>query len=189
MLIGYARVSTVDQVAGLEAQLRDLAATGCIEKIFSERVSSVAQRDQLAAALEWCREGDTFVVTRLDRLARSTTDLLGIIATLERKGVALRILDFGGQAMDTKSPSGKLIVTMFGAVAAFERDIQRLRMREGIAKAKAEGKYRGRVPTARRKTPQVRELHSTGLCPTAIAARLNMSRSSVYRILSSAPAS
>ena len=186
MLIGYARVSTVDQVAGLEAQLRDLAATGCTEKVFSERVSSVAQRDQLAAALEWCREGDTFVVTRLDRLARSTSDLLSIIATLERKGVALRILDFGGEAVDTTSPAGKLIVTMFGAVAAFERDIQRVRMREGIAKAKADGKYQGRVPTARRKAPQVRELRSSGLGPAQIAERLGMSRSSVYRILAEA---
>lgn len=186
MLIGYARVSTVDQVAGLEAQLRDLAATGCTEKVFSERVSSVAQRDQLAAALDWCRDGDTIVVTRLDRLARSTTDLLAIISTLERKGVALKILDFGGEAVDTKSPAGRLIVTMFGAVAQFEREISRLRMREGIAKAKADGKYQGRAPTARRKAPQVQELRSNGLGPAQIAARLGMSRSSVYRILSEA---
>ncbi len=186
MFIGYARVSTTDQIAGLDAQLRDLDATGCMEKIFSEQVSSVAQRDQLAAALEWCREGDTFVVTRLDRLARSTADLLSIIATLERKGVALRILDFGGQAVDTKSPSGRLIVTMFGAVAQFEREILLSRQREGIDKARSEGKYRGRVPTARRKTPQVQELRSSGLCPTEIAARLGMSRSSVYRILADA---
>ena len=79
MLIGYARTSTAEQIAGLDAQLRDLGATGCTEKIFSEQVSSVAQRDQLTAALEWCREGDTLVVTRLDRLARSTADLLSII--------------------------------------------------------------------------------------------------------------
>lgn len=186
MLIGYARVSTVDQVAGLEAQLRDLAATGCTEKVFSERVSSVAQRDQLAAALEWCREGDTFVVTRLDRLARSTSDLLSIITTLERKGVALRILDFSGQAVDTHSPAGRLIVTMFGAVAQFERELARVRAREGIAKAKADGKYKGRAPTARRKTSQVHELRTSGLGASQIAARLCMSRSSVYRILSEA---
>jgi DNA invertase Pin-like site-specific DNA recombinase len=186
MLIGYARVSTVDQVAGLDAQLRDLAATGCTEKVFYERVSSVAQRDQLAAALEWCRDGDTLVVTRLDRLARSTADLLAIVATLERKGVALRILDFGGQAVDTLSPSGKLIVTMFGAVAQFERELMKVRMLEGIAKAKAEGKYQGRAPTARRLAPKVHELRISGLGPAQIAARLCMSRSSVYRILSEA---
>lgn len=186
MQIGYARVSTVDQVAGLEAQERDLRATGCTEKVFTERVSSVAQRDQLAAALDFVREGDALVVTRLDRLARSTADLLAIIATLERKGVALHILDFGGQAVDTKSPSGKLLVTMFGAVAQFERELSLLRQREGIAKARTEGKYRGRVPTARRKATQVQELRSSGACPSEIAVRLGMSRSSVYRILSEA---
>lgn len=183
MLIGYARVSTVDQVAGLEAQHRDLRATGCKEKIFAERVSSVAQRDELAAALDYVRDGDTLVITRLDRLARSTADLLAIIATLERKGVALRILDFGGQPVDTQSPSGRLIVTMFGAVAQFERELLLQRQREGIQKAKAEGKYRGRAPTARRQSSEVRELRATGLGASDIAARLGMSRSSVYRIL------
>lgn len=182
MLIGYARVSTSDQIAGLEAQQRDLGATGC-SRIFAERVSSVAQRDQLAIALDFVRDADTLVVTRLDRLARSTSDLLTIIATLERKGVALRILDFGGQSVDTKSPSGKLIVTMFGAVAQFERELLLVRQREGIAKAKSDGKYRGRAPTARRMAPQVLEMCATGLKPSAIAAQLHVSRSSVYRIL------
>lgn len=187
MLIGYARVSTTDQVAGLEAQQRDLAATGCT-KLFVEQVSSVAQRDQLAAALEFVREGDSLVVTRLDRLARSTADLLSIIATLEKKGVALRILDFGGQAVDTQSPSGRLIVTMFGAVAQFERELLLQRQREGIAKAKAEGKYKGRAPTARRVASNVHELRSMGLPARDIAAKLGVSRSSVYRILSEAVA-
>lgn len=185
MLVGYARVSTVDQVAGLEAQERDLRATGCT-KLLTERVSSVAQRDQLAAALDFVREGDTLVVTRLDRLARSTADLLSIIATLERKGVALRILDFGGQAIDTTSPSGRLIVTMFGAVAQFERELLLQRQREGIAKAKADGKYRGRVPTAQRKAAQVHELRAGGIGASEIATRLAISRSSVYRVLSEA---
>ncbi len=183
MLVGYARVSTSDQIAGLDAQHRDLEATGCT-RTFSERVSSVAQRDELANALDFVRDGDTLVVTRLDRLARSTTDLLVIIATLERKAVALRILDFGGQAVDTTSPSGRLIVTMFGAVAQFERELLLARQREGIVKAKADGKYLGRVPTARRLAPEVREMRAGGLKPSAIAARLKMSRSSVYRILS-----
>ena len=187
MLIAYARVSTTDQVAGLDGQLRDLDATGCT-RVFSERVSSVAQRDELANALDFVRDGDTLVVNRLDRLARSTSDLLSIITTLERKNVALRILDFGGQAVDTRSPSGKLIVTMFGAVAQFERELLIARQREGIAKAKADGKYRGRIPTARRMTPQVREMRAGGMAPTAIADRLNMSRSSVYRILSAGDA-
>jgi DNA invertase Pin-like site-specific DNA recombinase len=183
MLVGYARVSTADQIAGMEAQERQLAASGCT-KVFSERVSSVAQRDQLESALDFVREGDALIALRMDRLARSTTDLLAIIAKLEGKGVALRILDFGGQAVDTQSPSGKLIVTMFGAVAQFERELLLQRQREGIAKAQAEGKYRGRAPTARRLAPQVLELRSTGLGACAIAAKLGVSRSSVYRILS-----
>lgn len=187
MFVGYARVSTTDQIAGLEAQLRDLGATGCT-RLFSEQVSSVAQRDQLMTALDFVREGDALVVTRLDRLARSTTDLLTIIATLERKAVALRILDFGGQAVDTASPSGRLIVTMFAAVAQFERELLLVRQREGIAKAKADGKYRGRVPTARRMAPDVHAMRATGVAPSTIAAKLKMSRSSVYRILAGAAA-
>jgi DNA invertase Pin-like site-specific DNA recombinase len=183
VLVGYARVSTVDQIAGLEAQLRDLAATGCTDKIFSERVSSVARREQLAAALDFVREGDTLTVTRLDRLARSTADLLAIIAKLDSKGVALRVLDFGGQAVDTQSPSGKLILTMFGAFAQFERELTLTRMREGVARAKAEGRYRGRAPTARRQARQVIDLSTSGAGASDIAARLGISRSSVYRIL------
>ncbi|MGN6270267.1 MAG: recombinase family protein [Sphingomonas sp.] len=187
MLIGYARTSTVEQVAGLEAQERDLRATGCT-KLFVEQVSSVAHREQLVAALDFVRDGDALVVTRLDRLARSTADLLAIIATLERKSVALRILDFGGSEVDTKSPSGKLIVTLFGAVAQFERELLLQRQLEGIAKAKAEGKYRGRAPTARRQSGKVHELRAAGAKPSVIADQLNISRASVYRILGGARA-
>ena len=161
MLVGYARVSTADQIAGLEAQERDLRATGCT-RLFTERVSSVAERDELSATLDFVRDDDTLVVVRLDRLARSTADLLSIIEILEGKGVALRILDFGGQAVDTKSPAGRLVVTMFGAVAQFERELSKVRQREGIAKAKAAGEYRGRAPTARRLAPQVREMRAGG---------------------------
>jgi DNA invertase Pin-like site-specific DNA recombinase len=108
MLIGYARTSTVDQVAGLEAQEAALAATGC-SKIVKEQASSVGQRDGLAAVLDFVREGDTLVISRLDRLARSTADLLGIVATLEAKSVAVRILDFGDRATTCRhsmSPPG-----------------------------------------------------------------------------------
>lgn len=147
MLIGYARTSTVEQIAGFETQQETLLATGCT-RTFAEMVSSVAVRDQLDAALEYVREGDTLVVTKLDRLARSTTDFLSIVAELERKGVALRIIDFGGSAMDTKSPTGRMLLTMFAAVAEWERTTMLLRQRDGIAKAKAQGRYRGRAPTA-----------------------------------------
>lgn len=182
MIVGYARTSTEEQVAGLEAQERQLLATGCT-KLMKEQVSSVAHRSQLDAALEFVREGDTLVVTRLDRLARSTSDLLDIVATLEKKGVALRILDFGGAQMDTQSPSGKLLLTMFGAVAQFERDVMLVRQREGIAKAKAAGKYKGRAPTARAKGRQVHEMRASGAGASQIASALGMGRASVYRIL------
>ncbi|MCI0756246.1 recombinase family protein, partial [Teichococcus vastitatis] len=114
MLVGYARTSTVDQKAGLEAQLRTLQAAGC-ERIFSERVSSVAQRPQLEHALRFLRDGDVLVVAKPDRLARGTGDLLRIVEDLERRGVALRVLSMSGQEIDTRSPTGRLMLTMLGA--------------------------------------------------------------------------
>lgn len=182
MLVGYARTSTTEQEAGIEAQDRDLAALGC-ERIFQERVSSVAKRAQLEAALEYVRNGDTLAVTKLDRLARSVSDLLSIVARLDAKGVSLRVLSMGGQAVDTGTATGKLMLTMLGAVAEFERALMLERQREGIAKAKAEGKYRGRVPTAQRQADAVRKLKAEGVRPTAIAKQLGIGRASVYRIL------
>ena len=187
MFVGYARTSTVEQMAGLDDQRQKLDATGC-KKLFIEQVSSLAKRDQLNLALEFVREGDALVVTRLDRLARSTVDLLGIVAKLECKGVGLRVLDFGGSEVDTKSPTGKMLITMFGAVAEFERAIMLERQRAGIAKAKLEGRYRGRAPTARAVAPQVRELKRAGVRATTIASKLGISRASVYRLLSEAAA-
>lgn len=183
MQIGYCRTSTAEQVAGFEVQEQKLVATGCT-RLFREQVSSVAVRGELDAALDFVREGDTLVVTRLDRLARSTTDLLGIVAILERKGVSLRVLDFGGSEVDTKSPTGRMLLTMFAAVAEFERTTMLERQRVGIAKAKSEGRYRGRAPTARAKLVQMRELRAAGLGASEIAAKLNVGRASVYRLLS-----
>lgn len=185
MLVGYARTSTTDQKAGLEAQIRDLKAIG-IEKILSEQVSSIAHREELESALEFVRDGDTLIVTKLDRLARSTSNLLDIVNRLENKKVGLRILDFGGSQIDTKSPTGKLMLTMFAAMAQFEREMMLERQREGIAKAKREGKYKGRKPTARAKASQVVELHAEGVGATEIARRLSIGRASVYRLLDGA---
>lgn len=179
MRIGYARVSTIEQVAGLEAQERELDAAG-VEKLFTEKVSSVAQRQQLNAALDFCREGDVFIVTKLDRLARSVIDLVGIMERLQRKGVELVILSLN---LDTSTPTGKLMVHMLGGVAQFEREMMLERQREGIAKAKGEGKYKGRAPTARRKAGDVIRLKGEGMRPEAIAAELEISRASVFRIL------
>ena len=184
MLIGYARTSTLDQKAGLEAQERDLAAVGC-ERIFVEQVSSVdvAKRERLAEALAFARQGDTLIVTKLDRLARSVAHLVDVLGQLEAKGVALRILAMG---IDTATPTGKLMLTILGGVAEFEREIMLERQREGIAKAKAEGKYKGRAPTARAKGDEVLRLHGEGIGGTEIAKRLGIGRASVYRILDEA---
>ena len=181
MLIGYARTSTLDQSAGLEAQERDLGGAGC-EKTFTEQVSSVdvKARTQLEAALGYVREGDTLVVTKLDRLARSVSHLLEILKTLEEKGAALRILDMG---IDTSTPTGKLMLTVLGGVAEFERAIMLERQREGIAKAKAAGKYKGRKPTAMAQSAEVIALHRDGVGATEIAKRVGIGRASVYRII------
>ena len=182
MLIGYARTSTIGQQAGYEAQKRDLKQVN-VEKLFSEQVSSVGERKQLELALDFVRDGDTLVVTKLDRLARSTKHLLDIIEKLENKNVGLRILDFGGSEVNTQSPQGKLMLTMFGAFGQFEREMMLERQREGIAKAKAEGKYKGRKPTAMAKADEVKAMKANGIGPTEIAAELNIGRASVYRIL------
>jgi DNA invertase Pin-like site-specific DNA recombinase len=183
MLIGYARTSSLGQVAGLEAQMRELRQVGC-ERIFSEQVSSVAQREQLEQALDFCREGDTFIVTKLDRLARSVGDLLEIVARLEAKKVSLRVLSMSGtQALDTSTATGRLMLAVIGAVGQAEREAMLERQREGIAKAKAEGRYKGRVPTARRQAADIVRLKSEGVRPTEIAVRLGIGRASVYRVL------
>lgn len=179
MLIGYARTSTLEQKAGFDAQIKELQQLGC-EKIFKEQVSSVAKRDQLDQALEFVREGDVFCVTKLDRLARSTQHLIEITTTLDDKGVALNIVNLG---IDTATPTGKLMLTMIGAIAQFEREMMLERQKEGVQRAKSLGKYKGRKPTARAKSDQVQELKDSGVGPTGIAQKLSISRASVYRIL------
>lgn len=178
-IVGYARTSTLDQVAGFEAQLRELIAAGCT-KLFQEQVSSVAKRQRLEACLDYLREGDTLIVTKLDRLARNVAHLGQLVATLKTKGVSLRILDLG---LDTSTPTGELILNMMGAVAQFERQMMLERQREGIAKAKSDGKYKGRAPTAMRQAQRVQELAAEGLKRSDIAQRLGLSERSVYRAL------
>lgn len=182
MLVGYARTSTTEQEAGLEAQRRDLDAAGC-GKVFAEHVSSVGERDRLKQAVDFVREGDTLVITKIDRLARSTIHLWEIVRDLDAKGVGLRVLNLGGEVVDTKSATGRLILTIFAGFAQFEREMMLERQREGIAKAKAEGKYLGRKPTARAKSEEVLRLHREGKTPTEIAAAVGIGRGSVYRIV------
>jgi DNA invertase Pin-like site-specific DNA recombinase len=183
MEVGYGRTSTLEQQAGLDAQIRDLQTAGC-EKIFSEQVSSVATRPQLEAALDFIREGDTLIVTKLDRLARSTGHLLEIADRVKLKGADLHVLNLG---VDTGSATGKLLFTMIGAVETSEREMMLERQREGIAKAKQEGRYRGRKPTARARAAEIAALKADGVRPVDIARRLGIGRASVYRILESGP--
>lgn len=178
MLIGYQRCSTTDQLAGYEAQRRDLEAAGC-KRIFAEQVSSVAERQELTSALDYIRDGDVLVATKLDRLARSMRDLLDIVAQIEAKGASLRIIAMN---LDTKSATGKLMLNVLGSVAEFERSMMLERQREGIAKAKTANKYKGRAPTARAKADEVRDLLGQGIGACEVAAKLGISRSSVWRI-------
>src|SRR5262249_15415923 len=179
MIIGYARTSTAEQKAGFEAQVAELTAAGC-NKLYREQVSSVGKREQLEAAIDFAREGDTMVVTKLDRLARSVEHLIQIEGRLRQKGVSLRILSMG---IDTGTATGRLMTNVVASVGQFEREMMLERQREGIAKAKAEGKYKGRQPTAMAKAKQVRALRGQGVAPVEIARQLSISRASVYRCL------
>ena len=185
IVVGYARVSTHDQQAGLDAQIRDLRAIGA-EEIFTEQVSALGQRDRLNEALRFVRRGDTLAVCKPDRLARSTTDLLRIVEDLDRRVVGLVMLSMGGQKIDTRSPTGKLMITMLAAIAEFERGLLLERQREGVQKAKADGKYKGRKPTARAKAAEVLRLADEGFQRTEIAERLGIGVASVYRVLADA---
>lgn len=178
MLIGYARTSTADQEAGLNAQVRELEAEGA-GKVFSEQVSSVGKRDALRQALDYLRDGDILVVTKLDRLARSVRDLMEIMEEVKDRDASLRILALN---LDTSTATGKLMLGVLGSVAEFEREIMLERQREGIAKAKAEGKYKGRAPTAQRRANEVYALVDSGKTELEISEQLGISRSSVQRI-------
>ena len=139
--------------------------------------------DQLRAALDWVRDGDTFMVTKPDRLARNVTDLLRIVEDLKARNVTVRIMSMG---VDTSTATGVLILQVLGAVSQWERSVMLERQRHGIAKAKAEGKYRGRAPTARAKTPEVLRLKAEGQTVAQIAQSVGISRASVYRAFAEA---
>ena len=145
MIIGYARTSTVDQMAGFESQITELQSSGC-EKVFQEQVSSVGNRAQLDAALEFVREGDVLVVTKLDRL----------------------------------------MLTILGGIAQFEREMMLERQREGVAKAKGEGKYTGRKPIDTVRQAAIIRLNVEGLTKAEIANQVGVGEATVYRVLAKA---
>lgn len=177
MIVGYCRVSTDDQ--SLDIQIAALKEAGC-ERLFEEKVSgaNVTDRLQLKAALDFVREGDTFVVTKIDRLARSVVDLMGINELLEKKAVALRILNMG---LDTKTPTGKLMLGVLGSVAEFERNMIRERQKEGIAAAKAKGVYTGGKQQIDRNA--VWRLLDAGTSKAAIARELDCAEMTIYRVI------
>ncbi len=174
--VGYARVSTAAQ--SLESQLEALKAC---DKVFEEKESgSKAERPQLVTMLEYVREGDTITVTKLCRLARNTKHLLEVVDYLDQKGVSLVVLNLG---IDTKSPTGRLMLTMIGAVASFERQLLLERQAEGIAIAKGKGKYKGRKPIPNSKVEMVLKMNASGDRKSNIASELGLSLSSVYRLI------
>lgn len=175
--IGYARVSTEDQDCAV--QKASLAAAGAT-MVYEEKRSgtSLAGREVLQGILSLIREGDTLLVTRIDRLARSVGDLEEIVGRLKAKGAHLRATD---QPIDTSTPAGVAFLQMLGVFAQFETALRRERQLEGIAKAKAAGVYKGRKPTV--PVAQVRELYQGGMGPQEIAKRLGIGRASVYRAL------
>jgi DNA invertase Pin-like site-specific DNA recombinase len=169
----------------LTLQIASLKAAGC-EIVRAEKVSgtSTKGRDELALLLEFIRDGDTLVVTRIDRLARSIADLQDIVRKLKAKGASLKATE---QAFDTGSIYGELTMNLLGVFAQFETQLRRERQMEGIAKAKMEGVYKGRKPSidrsavARMMSPP--EEGGEGLGPSEVARRLGIARASVYRVL------
>lgn len=176
MLVGYARVSTTDQ--DLTIQMEALKAAGC-DKVFSEKTSgTTAQRAQLQQCLDFVREGDVLLVTRLDRFARSSVDLHNLIHSLIHKGVGFRCVEQSG--IDTTTSMGKLMIGVLGSVAEFETDLRKERQREGIDAAKQRGAYKG--SKARIDPLRVRAMLSEGNSPTEVANALGINRASVYRL-------
>src|SRR6202012_3601867 len=128
----------------------------------------------LTECLAFLRQGDVLVVTKPDRLARSTQELLTIEADLSKRGIGLVVLSMGGEKLDTRNPTSKLMLTILAGVATWEREIMLERQREGIAKAKAEGKYKGRAPTVAKQAVQIRALRGNGVGASEIARRLGV---------------
>ncbi len=177
-IYGYARASTVDQDVSI--QVDALRAAGC-EVIRSEKVSGTSRvgRDELDLLLQFVRPGDTLMVTRIDRLARSIKDLQDIVHDLKQKGVALQATE---QPIDTSTAAGKAFLDMLGVFAEFETNLRRERQMEGIAAAKAKGVYTGgKIVIDREAIRRLRFVEKMGA--TAIARQLGISRPSVYRVL------
>lgn len=183
---GYARTSTVEQVAGLADQIAKLKTAGCTDQtIYREQISSVkmADRVEFAKVLTKLSKGDVLVFTSLSRVARSMIHMIEIEAAVATAGASIQILDMN---VDTSTSQGRLTFNLFGSIAQFERENMLERQKVGIAAAKAEGKYNGRARTAQAKSAKVLTLHAKGLTKQDIAAACEIGIASVYRILKAA---
>jgi DNA invertase Pin-like site-specific DNA recombinase len=182
-VLGYARVSATDQ--DLSIQQAVLKAAGC-DVIRAEKRSgtTTAGRVELQTILQFLRQGDVLMVTRIDRLARSIGDLQDIVRAVRATGATLRATE---QPIDTSTAAGKCFLDMLGVFAEFETNLRRERQLEGIAKAKAAGVYKGRPPSI--EASRVRELKAEGMRPSDIAKALKIGRASVYRVLGQKAAS
>lgn len=177
MLVGYGRVSTTDQSPAMQEDA--LRAAGC-EKLFIETISSGKKdRPQLAAALDYVRAGDTLVVWRLDRLARSLHQLIETVEALKTRSIALKSIT---EAIDTGTPGGMLIFHVFGAIAEFERGIIRERTKAGVAAAKSRGRHGGRPPKLEgERADHAKMMLEAGTSVSAVARSMGVSRSTVLR--------
>lgn len=176
MKIGYARVSSTGQN---EAAQVDILTRNGADEMFIDKASGTTRegREKLAEAIRFARRGDVLMVTRLDRLARSVIDLHAISRELDAKGVDLIVTE---QSIDTTTPTGRLMFNMLAAIAEFETDLRKERQLEGIAKAKEEGRYKGRPVTV--DADAIRAALAAGDKPVAVAKRFNVARSTVYRV-------
>lgn len=181
-LIGYARVSTTGQK--LDIQLSKLKEYGCSDEyIFTDKhTGTTADRPKLKDCLRFARSGDIVVVTKMDRLARSTLHLHQIVNDLNEKGVGFKVLD---QSIDTTTKEGRLLFTMLAAIAEFETELRKERQLEGIAKAK-ENKVRfGAKPKLTyEQVESMREERSNGILIKDLMSKYSISKASVYRLLS-----
>ena len=174
--VGYARVSTTGQ--NLESQLN--ALIDC-DIVFQEKQSGAKkEREELNRMLEYVREGDTIIVTKLCRLARNTRHLLEVVELLDSKSISLQVINLG---IDTASPTGRLMITLIGAIATFERELLLERQAEGIALAKKKGKYKGRKPMKSVTKNEVLKLIENGITKKEISEKLSISQSSIYRVV------
>ena len=175
-IYGYARVSTKDQDCSIQESALKKAGAGMV-RTEKKSGTDLENRSELKLLLDFIQKGDVLMITRIDRLARSVVDLHDIVARLKDKGASLKVLE---QPLDTATSTGKLMLTMLGMIAEFETDLRSERQKEGIARAKEKGIYKGR-PAGIEAQP-ILEALAGGEGASSIAARLNISRSSIYRI-------